>query len=94
MRLNLGIALQRLSEGVKGAEPYDRGFFEPLVECAYKGYSYMPVRHLGNGDIQLLRQNGIKVKVLKSNGKEQMVLVWGNISDSQIIKELKRDGLF
>lgn len=94
MRLSLGVALQRLSEGVRGAEPYDKGFFEPLVDCAYKGNSYMPVRHLGSGDVQLLKQNGIKVKILKCNGKEQMVLVWGNVTDSQIIKELKQDGFF
>lgn len=94
MRLSLGVALQRLSEGVKGAEPFDKGFFEPIIDCAYKGHYYMPVRHLGSGDVQLLKQNGIKVKILKSNGKEQMVLVWGNVSDFQIIKELKRDGLF
>lgn len=93
MRLSFGVALQRLSEGVVGVEPYESGFLEPLVECAYKGYAYMPVRRIGEVEVKMLKQNGVRVKVLKSNGNEQMVLIWGNISDTQIIKELKKDGL-
>lgn len=94
MALSFGVALQRLSEGVVGVEPYEEGFFAPIVECAYKGYGYMPVRHLGEGEIRMLRQNGVRVKILRSNGIEQMVLVWGNISDMQMTKELKQDGFF
>lgn len=93
MKLSLGESLQRLSEGVVGVEPYENGFFRSIVDCAYKGYAYMPVRTLGEGEVAMLRQNRIRVKILKNKGKEQMVLVWGNISDYQMIKELKEDGL-
>ncbi len=92
MAMSLGAGLKLVSEGATAVKPFEGGFFDKLIDCAYAGNAFMPTSQLGEGTIKMLKSNNINVRTLKYNGRQIQVIVWGNITDSSMIKILKEKG--